>query len=105
MINMRDFTKYAQGDDSVIECTDEIYEEGDACILAKARDMNAYIRVGGGQTWSDVYNACMDASDAANTSRLFGAGGGGAGSVGAAGGWLQGGGLSTGYERTYGIGV
>ena len=31
--------------------------------------------------------------------------GGGAGTVSAAGGWLQGGGLSTGLERLYGFGV
>ena len=106
MINMRDFVKYAQGDDSITECDNNGNTiDGDACILALAKGMNAYIRVGGGQTWSEVYNACTEAREAGNTSRLFGVGGGGAGSVGAAGGWLQGGGLSTGYERTVGIGV
>ena len=97
MINMREFVKHAQGDNSIVECDDnDVSTPGDACILAKAKGMNAYIRIGGGQTWSDVYNACVDATDAGNTSKRYGVVGGGAGSVGAAGGWLAGGGLSTG---------
>ena len=73
------------------------------CCCAPIQD--AYIKVGGGQTWSDVYNAIIASNKSGNLSRKYGVGGGGAGSVGAAGGWLAGGGLSTGYERTEGLGV
>jgi hypothetical protein len=106
MLNMRDYTKYALGDDKIVECKQEISpnaEVGDACTLAVARGKGAYIHVGGGQTWSEVYNT-VEASSA-NLDKAYGIAGGGAGSVGAAGGWLSGGGLSTGYERTYGLGV
>merc|ERR1719174_3458738 len=58
MLNMRDYAKYASGDDKVIECdsADSSGALDDACNLATARKKDAYIRVGGGQTWSEVYN-------------------------------------------------
>jgi len=109
MLNMRDYAKYATNDDVVVECypegSNDGNELGDACILAKARGKNAYIRVGGGQTWSEVYNAVNASNAIGNLSNMYGVGGGAAGSVGAAGGWLSGGGLSVGYERTEGLGV
>ena len=102
---MRDYAKYATAD-SIVECDESnAGEAGDACVLARAKGMTAYIPVGGGQVWSDVYTSVVDAAEAGTTSKLYAAGGGGAGSVGAVGGWLQGGALSTGYERMYGIGV
>jgi hypothetical protein len=88
MLNMRDYVKYASGDDKVIECdTADSFDAalGDACTLATARKKDAYIRVGGGQTWSEVYNAVNASNAVGNLSKSYGIGGGGAGSVGAAG--------------------
>ena len=58
---------------------------GDACTLATAREKDAYIRVGGGQTWSEVYNAVNVSNAVGNLSKMYGIVGGGSGSVGAAG--------------------
>jgi len=107
MLNMRDYAKYASGSDKIIECNGSGVVDvlGDACILAKARGKDAYIRVGGGQTWSDVHIAVNASNGVGNLSKMYDLGGGGSGSVGAAGGWLSGGGLSTGYERIHGLGI
>ena len=108
MLNMRDYVKYASGNDKIIECDGGTSDDdilGDSCNLAKARGKNAYIRVGGGQTWSDVYIAVNASNVVGNLSREYAIGGGAAGSVGSAGGWLSGGGLSIGYEREHGLGV
>ena len=56
-----------------------------------ARGKDAYIRVGGGQPWSDVYNAVSSSKEKGDLSKAYGVGGGAAGSVGSAGGWLSGG--------------
>ena len=88
MLNMRDYAKYASGNDKVIECGSADSSDvalGDACTLATARKKDAYIRVGGGQTWSEVYNAVNASNAVGNLSKTYGIGGGGAGSVGAAG--------------------
>lgn len=89
MLNMRDYAKYASGNDKIIECgsvdssDDDVL--GDACTLATAREKDAYIRVGGGQTWSEVYNAVNASNAVGNLSKSYGIAGGGSGSVGAAG--------------------
>ena len=89
MLNMRDYAKYASDNDKVIECgsVDSSDDDalGDACTLATARKKDAYIRVGGGQTWSEVYNAVNASNAVGNLSKNYGIVGGGAGSVGAAG--------------------
>jgi len=88
MLNMRDYAKYASGNDKIIECdTDSSADDelGDACTLATARKKDAYIRVGGGQTWSEVYNAVNASNAVGNLSKTYGIAGGAAGSVGAAG--------------------
>ena len=89
MLNMRDYAKYALGNGKVIECgsVDSSYDDvlGDACTLATAREKDAYIRVGGGQTWSEVYNAVNASNAVGNLSKMYGIVGGGSGSVGAAG--------------------
>ena len=90
MLNMRDYAKYASGNDKVIECDTDSSDDdelGDACTLAlaTARKKDAYIRVGGGQTWSEVYNAVNASNAVGNLSKSYGVAGGAAGSVGAAG--------------------
>ena len=89
MLNMRDYAKYASGNDKIIKCdtadSSDDDELGDACTLATARKKDAYIRVGGGQTWSEVYNAVNASNAVGNLSKTYGVGGGAAGSVGAAG--------------------
>ena len=89
MLNMRDYAKYASDNDKVIECgsVDSSDDDalGDACTLATARKKDAYIRVGGGQTWSEVYNAVNASNAVGNLSKSYGVAGGAAGSVGAAG--------------------
>ena len=87
MLNMRDYTKYASGNNKIIECGTDSSDAalGDACTLATARKKDAYIRVGGGQTWSEVYNAVNASNAVGDLSKSYGIAGGGAGSVGAAG--------------------
>jgi FAD/FMN-containing dehydrogenase len=98
-LNLRELKQYTT--DGVVECALFPNASDTACSVAQGRGMNAIIRVGGGEVWSNVYLAVMNA----NTTVTYGVVGGGAGSVGAAGGWLQGGGLSTGPDRMYGLGV
>eukprot|EP00578_Thalassiosira_sp_NH16_P009285 CAMPEP_0181121292 /NCGR_PEP_ID=MMETSP1071-20121207/24658_1 /TAXON_ID=35127 /ORGANISM="Thalassiosira sp., Strain NH16" /LENGTH=765 /DNA_ID=CAMNT_0023206097 /DNA_START=60 /DNA_END=2357 /DNA_ORIENTATION=- len=102
MINTRDLVKYAVGADSVVECEDSVDVN---CALAKARGKDAYIRVGAGQAFSDLYLAVNASNTAGHTSKDYWVIGGGSGSVGAAGGWITGGGISMGLERLEGIGV
>ena len=97
-LNFRDLQAYS----SVVECPPFLSNASDnfaACSLANARGKDALVRVGGGETWNDVYNNVL------NSAPQYEPLGGAAGSVGAAGGWLQGGGLSAGAERMYGLGV
>ena len=105
-MNLRDIKTYT--DESIVECKNVFFENDQknsrACALAQARGKEALIKVGGGETWSNVYMAMQDKVDS-NGFALYEAVGGGAGSVGAAGGWLQGGGWSYGPERMYGLGV
>lgn len=101
-LNLRDYNKNSVDPTSVVECTiDRSDEHRNACKLAIARGKKALIKVGGGEVWSDVYLAVMNAK----TEDCYHVVGGAAGSVGAAGGWLQGGGWSHGIERMYGLGV
>ena len=65
------------------------------------------LRVGGGEVWDDAYRAVDNANywlqGAVNqTVEVMG---GGSGTVSAAGGWMQGGGLGWGQERVWGYGA
>ena len=115
-LNLRQLKSYSAH--SITECDTVLKddnEEGDndpnarpfqaACRLARARGKQAVVQVGGGEVWSDVYLALLASQALGQTVHSYEAVGGGAGSVGAAGGWLQGGGWSTGMERQYGLGV
>ena len=97
-INLRSFTRYAAS--GIKEC--QATSTG-ACVLARARGKKAIIRIGGGEPHDHTYRAVLDWNK--NHANRYTIVGGGAGTVGAAGGWLQGGGLSTGLERHYGFGV
>jgi len=121
-VNLRDFPKVSQvpwmqsllaGDlPAVTPCDAEFLasrglEMPQACRLALARGNPAVLRVGGGEVWDDAYRAVDNANywlqGAVNqTVEVMG---GGAGTVSAAGGWMQGGGLGWGQERIYGFGA
>eukprot|EP00756_Hemistasia_phaeocysticola_P011203 Hpha_TRINITY_DN15097_c2_g17::TRINITY_DN15097_c2_g17_i1::g.123476::m.123476 len=78
-----------------------------ACKLAKARGKPATLRLGGGERWDEAYRAVDDANYFfkkwyGQTVEIVG---GGAGTVGATGGWMQGNGLSIGDERRWGFGA
>ena len=63
-----------------------------------ARNKTATIRVGGGELWNDVYQAVMNfPSKNKNPNMMLWE----VRTVAAIGGWLQGGGESTGDERMY----
>jgi hypothetical protein len=103
-INLRSLTKYKV----VVECNDDNWladpdgEHFKACDLANARGKAAFIKFGGGDLWDDVYSAVRQATPTQKYMIM----GGAAGSVGAAGGWLQGGGFGTGgLDRMFGLGV
>jgi len=101
-LNPRDFEKYS--DEGVVECIGDDDNLDNTCRLAKARGKNAYLKIGGGQTWSDVYVEVMHHANTTNSTK-YDIIGGAAGSVGAAGGWLQGGGWSHGVKQMYGLGI
>ena len=121
-VNLRDFPKVSQvpwmqsllaGDlPAVTPCDAEFLasrglEMPQACRLALARGNPAVLRVGGGEVWDDAYRAVDNANywlqGAVNqTVEVMG---GGAGTVSAAGGWMQGGGLGWGQERVWGYGA
>jgi len=110
LINMANFSRYAglPYQTGVRECTEEDMAEDDnhakVCEYAKARGKNATLRCGGGQIWDGVYRGVSE-WNAGNT-RKYHVVGGAAGTVSAAGGWLQGGGLSgTTGMRMYGFGA
>mmetsp|Transcript_25172 Transcript_25172/g.38623 ORF Transcript_25172/g.38623 Transcript_25172/m.38623 type:complete len:113 (+) Transcript_25172:1-339(+) len=63
------------------------------------------MRIGGGEIWNDVYKGLYNWNNLMPRKNKYSIIGGGAGTVAAAGGWLQGGGLSFGPERLWGIGV
>jgi hypothetical protein len=96
-INLRGMTNYSSN--GIKECNEA---STGACILARARGKKAIIRVGGGEIHDNTYRAVLDWNENNKHSNKYAIVGGGAGTVAAAGGWLQGGGLSTGLERHYG---
>eukprot|EP00931_Biecheleriopsis_adriatica_P050322 TRINITY_DN29126_c0_g1_i1.p1 TRINITY_DN29126_c0_g1~~TRINITY_DN29126_c0_g1_i1.p1 ORF type:complete len:840 (-),score=83.96 TRINITY_DN29126_c0_g1_i1:99-2522(-) len=111
-INLRDFPKSSH-EGGIVTCPSEAdwpssYSDLKTCPckLARARGRSAVVRVGGGELWDEVYRAVMDWNAAVpGRNTTYDIYGGGAGSVGAAGGWLQGGGLCMGQERKAGIGI
>lgn len=102
-LNLRDLQKYSNT--SIEVCDTE--ELSPACQLAKANGKPAVVRVGGGELWDELYRAVFVSwnQDPANQDRKFDVVGGGAGTVSAIGGWMQGGGESIGDERMRGFGV
>ena len=79
-LNLRDLQTYT--DQSVVECEDQEPSDADdpdynACALARARGKDTLIKVGGGETWSNVYTALKDVVDE-DSIPLYEAVGGGA---------------------------
>jgi hypothetical protein len=102
LIYLRSLKQYsAKG---IVECNNPSVTSN-ACKLALARGKKAIIRVGGGEAHDNVYRAVIAWNEKHPDSSKYTVIGGGAGTVAAAGGWLQGGGLSTGLERLFGLGV
>ena len=99
-INLRSMVKYAAT--GIVECN--AMSKG-PCVLALARGKKAIIRIGGGEAHDDTYRSVIAWNNNPLNLNKYTIVGGGAGTVSAAGGWLQGGGLSTGLERHYGYGV
>jgi len=111
LINMRSYVKYSSSPlGGVTECSSTPTASQDertptsACRFAARQGKIAVYRVGGGQLWDEAYGDLSRYNQAKGTRHLVV--GGAAGTVGAAGGWLQGGGLS-GYtgSRMFGYGV
>jgi hypothetical protein len=111
LIKMSTFYPTYGIDGSLTECNDidlkSISAEGMACALAKAREKNAFLRVGGGELFDQAYRAVFfDWNRNPSNLKKYHFVGGGAGTVGSAGGWMESGGLSgTTGMRMYGIGV
>lgn len=103
-LNLRSLPKYSSH--SIVLCT--TLSSDDACRLARDRKKPAKIRVGGGELFDNYYRAVIDWNTRegipVHKKRLV-AIGGGVGTIGASGGWLQGGGLSIGLDRIFGLGV
>jgi len=107
LINMRQYPKYAINDTdaSLLQCSDTTtaantstsFSTDDlrakACEVAMARNFSAIMRVGGGEIWDEAYRAVSIWNDNQGE-QLYHILGGGAGTVGAAGGYLGGTGLS-----------
>jgi len=87
-INLRGMTNYSSN--GIKECNEA---STGACILARARGKKAIIRVGGGEIHDNTYRAVLDWNANSSHVNKYTIVGGGAGTVAAAGGWLQGGGL------------
>ena len=111
LIHMRKYPKYAIDDTntSLLECGATITTSSNsttdqtslttndlrawACQVAMARNYSAILRVGGGEIWDEVYRS-VSIWNANNGTQVYHILGGGAGTVGAAGGYLGGTGLS-----------
>jgi hypothetical protein len=74
-----------------------------ACAVANSRNKSAVLRVGGGELFDEAYRAVSFDWNGVYPERKYHLVGGGAGTVSAAGGWLQSGGLSgtTGMVRVF----
>eukprot|EP00122_Pirum_gemmata_P017524 Pgem_evm1s16412 len=104
-ITMRNYPKYSSTGVTLCSTLSEEAKEDHPCKLAEARGKLGVIKIGGGENWNEVYASVHNYNYAFPDRTQFEVLGGGAGSVSAAGGWLQGGGLSDGLERLHGFGV
>jgi len=96
---------------SLTEC--DLFKQGncngdeaciEACTLAIARGKRAFLRVGGGELFDTAYRAVFfDWNE--NNANQYHFVGGYCGTVSAAGGWVQSGGLSGASMRLHGIGI
>lgn len=118
LINLSKFTKYTHTDEatfvfnpeSLVECqfqSDMSDAFLDACKLAIAKNKQAVLRVGGGQIWDQALRAVeISWNKDSNNPRKYHIVSGAAGTVSAAGGWVQSGGLSgTNGMRMFGVGL
>jgi len=109
MVNMREYPHYtALTNNPVLECSSltsaSDQNEQTVCAYANLRGKQAAYRVATSQTWNEAYANLSQYNLRKGTNYITV--GGAAGSVGAAGGWMQGGGLSGtgGSMRMFGLG-
>lgn len=114
LINMRSYPRYVDPDaedkglSTIVECDGG--NNGDpahamACTLAQARDVKAYMRVGGGQIFDEVLRTLANWNNVEGNNQYHIISGA-SGTVGTSGGWLMGGGLGmTQAGRHFGFGV
>ncbi|CAK8991071.1 unnamed protein product [Durusdinium trenchii] len=93
-INMANYEKYSKS--NILECgtlpepvPTSMSNQKAVCKLAAARGKLAVVRVGGGENWNEVYSAVYWYQFPSQTTRRYHVVGGAAGTVSAAGGWLQ----------------
>lgn len=95
---------------SILSC-DFVAEEAKekdlmGCQAIQSRNLNGLLRASASDNWNDAYKAVENANGmSAPLGNIYSIVGGGVGTVGATGGWVQGSGLSTGMERLYGFGA
>jgi len=110
LVNTQRYKAYAPT--GIVECSDIDGNEGvvnqdlsnQACQMALARDKNAFIRVGGGENWGDVYGTVRAFNEAQDSYRYHAVGGAVA-TVTPMGWTFQGGLGGTTGGRMYGIGT
>jgi FAD/FMN-containing dehydrogenase len=106
MLNMRQFRKYSPT--GIVDCGSSSSDSGDelTCAYTNARNVPGYIRVGGGQTWEEVYVSVKAYNEERGADGYkFIAVGGASASVAPMGWTWQGGLAGTTNGRKYGFGV
>jgi len=108
LLNMRNYEQYSST--GIVECSDQqdaVMEQdlsNQACKLALSRKKKAFIRVGGGENWGQVY-ASVNAFNELQDIYKYHVVGGGAASVSPMGWTWQGGLSGTTAGRKFGFGV
>merc|ERR1711959_809894 len=105
LLNMRSYPEYSKK--NLFECKDvsEDSHAAGACKLATARGKGAVVRVGGGEGNDNLYRNVGSWNYKLPRDQKYDPFAGAEGMIGAGGGWLLGGGLGMGQERSWGVGV
>jgi FAD/FMN-containing dehydrogenase len=104
LVNMRDFKKYSS--EGIVDCSSVAVDDSDnACKYAIGRNVPGYIRVGGGEVFTDLYSSVRAYNEAQEGGFKFHAIGGASSTVSPQGWTYQGGLPGTVGGRRYGFGV